>query len=99
MSASGTASTMPNAMLELVMRTAIRLAPAGMCSLQNSLTANSCSRLCGSPGSMLKAPLSLTPKCITLALPQPPTGFAWQDWQFDLLKIGPMPAVAGIGVE
>ena len=30
--------------------------------------------------------------------PQPPTGFEWQLWQFDLLKIGPRPLALPNGV-
>ena len=96
--ASGIASTMPNARLELVTRVAVKFAVAGTCSLQNSLVANDCSRLCVSPGTRLNDPLSVMPKCVTLIEPQPPTGFEWHDWQLDLLKIGPMPAAGEIGV-
>ena len=30
--------------------------------------------------------------------PQPPIGFEWQDWQFDLFMIGPRPVAAPHGV-
>ena len=100
MSASGMASTMPKAMLEFVTRVAVNVAWSGTCSLQASLTAKSCSRLCDSPGTRWKNPFSSTmPKCVTAAFPHPPRGVEWQDTQLVLLKIGPIPSRAGIGVE
>ena len=98
MSASAMASIIPNAMLELVMRVAVKFASAGMSSRQASAVPNSWWRLWVSPGSMKNSPLSTTPKCVTLAPPQPPIGLEWHDWQFVLLKIGPMPCVEGMGV-
>ena len=100
MSASGMASTMPKAMLEFVVRVAVNVAWSGTCSLQASLTAKSWSRLCDSPGTRWNNPFSSTmPKCVTAAFPHPPRGVEWQDTQLVLLKIGPMPSSAGIGVE
>ena len=96
--ASGIASMRPNAIDEFVMRTAVTVASTGIVSRQGSLIASDWRSEPPSSSSGKNSPFSSMPKRVTEIEPQPPTGFEWQLWQFDLLKIGPRPVAFPNGV-
>ena len=98
MSASVIASIRPNAIDEFVMRVAVTVASGGRFSRHSSLIESACSSEPPSSSSGMNSPLFSVPKRVTPIEPQPPTGFEWQLWQFDLFMIGPRPLAGVNGV-
>ena len=95
---SGIASIRPKAIDELVTRVATTVASGGSVSRQVCEIERIWRSDPPSSSSGTNSPLSSAPKRVTAIEPQPPIGFEWQDWQFDLFITGPRPIGAPNGV-